>query len=137
VKITPRDQQVLDLIRQGCSNKEIGDALSISARTVKMHIRSMCQRCGLDESDGQKRVRLINKVSGAVVVSIPDSMRLTPHQAIIARLVCHGLSNKEIAAKVGLSEGTVKNHLRPVFDKAGVWSRLELHARLTSEQPTA
>ena len=35
VKVTPRDQQVLDLLVQGCSNKEIAGQLSISPRTVK------------------------------------------------------------------------------------------------------
>ena len=38
-KVTPRDQQVLNLLAQGCSNKEIGDELNISLQTVKQHLR--------------------------------------------------------------------------------------------------
>ena len=35
IKITPRDEQVLQLLMQGCSNKEIAAQLNISLRTVK------------------------------------------------------------------------------------------------------
>jgi DNA-binding NarL/FixJ family response regulator len=56
VKVTPRDQQVLDLLVQGCSNKEIAGQLSISPRTVKQHLRTLFLRAGIRE--GRKRVRL-------------------------------------------------------------------------------
>jgi DNA-binding NarL/FixJ family response regulator len=36
VKVTTRDQQVLNLLAQGCSNKEIGSELNISHRTVNI-----------------------------------------------------------------------------------------------------
>lgn len=56
VKVTPRDQQVLELLVQGCSNKEIAGQLSISPRTVKQHLRTLFLRAGI--RDGRKRVRL-------------------------------------------------------------------------------
>ncbi len=56
IKITPRDQQVLDLLVQGCSNKEIAQHLSISPRTVKQHLRTLFLRAGI--RDGRKRVKL-------------------------------------------------------------------------------
>lgn len=56
VKVTPRDQQVLDLLVQGCSNKEIAGQLHISPRTVKQHLRTLFLRAGIRE--GRKRVRL-------------------------------------------------------------------------------
>ena len=37
-----------------------------------------------------------------------------------------GESNKSIARKLSLSEDTVKHHVSHVFDKLGVFSRLEL-----------
>ena len=49
VKVTPRDQQVLDLLVQGCSNKEIAGQLSISPRTVKQHLRTLFLRAGIRE----------------------------------------------------------------------------------------
>ncbi|MBA3915954.1 MAG: response regulator transcription factor [Acidobacteriales bacterium] len=56
IKITTRDQDVLKLLVQGCSNKEIAEQLSISPRTVKQHLRTLFLRAGI--RDGRKRVRL-------------------------------------------------------------------------------
>jgi DNA-binding NarL/FixJ family response regulator len=56
IKITQRDEQVLQLLVQGCSNKEIAAQLSISPRTVKQHLRTLFLRAGI--RDGRKRVKL-------------------------------------------------------------------------------
>jgi len=56
IKITPRDHQVLKLLVQGCSNKEIAAHLRISPRTVKQHLRTLFLRAGI--RDGRKRVKL-------------------------------------------------------------------------------
>jgi DNA-binding NarL/FixJ family response regulator len=50
---------------------------------------------------------------------------LTERERQVAALVGLGLSNKHIAAKLGLSEGTVKQHLHSIFRKLGVRSRRE------------
>ena len=52
--------------------------------------------------------------------------RLTAKEIQIATLVWQGLTNREIGKIVGTSEQVIKNHLRSIFDKLGVWSRLEL-----------
>jgi Response regulator containing a CheY-like receiver domain and an HTH DNA-binding domain len=44
----------------------------------------------------------------------------------VATLVFEGKTNPEIALCLGSTEQVVKNQLRGVFDKLGVWSRLEL-----------
>lgn len=44
----------------------------------------------------------------------------------ITVLVWEGRTNPEIAGLLGTSEQIIKNHLRGIFDKLGVWSRLEL-----------
>ena len=56
VKITPRDQQILDFLVQRCSNKEIARELRISPRTVKQHLRALFLRTGI--ASGRKRVLL-------------------------------------------------------------------------------
>jgi DNA-binding NarL/FixJ family response regulator len=56
IKITQRDEQVLKLLVQGCSNKEIATQLNISPRTVKQHLRTLFLRAGI--RDGRKRVKL-------------------------------------------------------------------------------
>ena len=56
IKITQHDKQVLTLLVQGCSNKEIATQLHISPRTVKQHLRTLFLRAGI--RDGRKRVKL-------------------------------------------------------------------------------
>jgi two-component system, NarL family, nitrate/nitrite response regulator NarL len=52
--------------------------------------------------------------------------RLTRREMDIVTAVAAGESNKGIAQRLSLSEDTVKHHVSHVFDKLGVYSRLEL-----------
>jgi DNA-binding NarL/FixJ family response regulator len=51
---------------------------------------------------------------------------LTPQQDRIARLVAEGATNREVAARLFLSQRTVEHHLRNIFTRLGVRSRVEL-----------
>lgn len=51
------------------------------------------------------------------------SSRLTPRELEVLAAVARGLSNREVARELFLSEATVKSHLVQVFDKLGVRSR--------------
>jgi DNA-binding NarL/FixJ family response regulator len=124
VKVTSRDQQVLDLLVQGCSNKEIGCQLQISPRTVKQHLRMLFVRAGIRE--GVKRVKLAGYAHEDERTIKPPCEGLNPRESQISLLVWKGLTNRKIGEIVGTSEQAIKNHLRGVFDKLGVWSRLEL-----------
>jgi pimeloyl-ACP methyl ester carboxylesterase/DNA-binding CsgD family transcriptional regulator len=50
---------------------------------------------------------------------------LSRREREILALVADGLSNAQIAERVGISEKTVRNHLSHLFDKLGVWSRAQ------------
>jgi DNA-binding CsgD family transcriptional regulator len=60
--------------------------------------------------------------------SLPHLVRLTSREQNLARLVCQGRSNQEIADEAGLSLETVKRHLHSVFTKLEVPSRSRLIA---------
>ncbi|HEX8943694.1 MAG TPA: response regulator transcription factor [Gemmatimonadaceae bacterium] len=61
-----------------------------------------------------------------------DSLGLTPRELELAGLVVSGLRNRDIAARLGISEGTAKLHLYNVYKKIGVASRVELVLRMRS-----
>ena len=47
IQLTPREAEVLSLVRAGLANKQIGRRLGISERTVKAHLTSVFQRIGV------------------------------------------------------------------------------------------
>lgn len=53
-------------------------------------------------------------------------VRLTPREGQLVTLLVQGLKNKEIAAQLDLSEGTVKVYLSKLFQKVGAKDRFEL-----------
>lgn len=55
-----------------------------------------------------------------------DSFKsLTPQQARVFCFVCDGLSNKGIAAKLGVTESTIKAHMSAVLAKLGCANRTQ------------
>src|SRR5581483_6270696 len=50
---------------------------------------------------------------------------LSPRERATLALLTEGLSNAEIAARLAISEKTVRNRLSNLFDKLGVWSRAQ------------
>ena len=54
---------------------------------------------------------------------------LTPRERELIELVRQGLRNRDIAAQLGVTEGTVKVYLHAIFDKLGVDNRTELAMR--------
>jgi DNA-binding NarL/FixJ family response regulator len=43
----------------------------------------------------------------------------------VLALLTEGLSNAQIAERLGISEKTVRNHVSNLFDKLGVWTRAQ------------
>jgi DNA-binding NarL/FixJ family response regulator len=62
-----------------------------------------------------------------------DQDRLTERELEVLGLVTAGLRNKEIAARLGVTENTAKFHLRNILEKLHASSRTELAARAVRE----
>ncbi|MEO3891974.1 response regulator transcription factor [Nonomuraea sp. B5E05] len=57
---------------------------------------------------------------------LPELDRLTTRETEVLRLVGHALSNREIAERLSVSEGTVKTHLNRIMGKLGLRSRAQV-----------
>jgi DNA-binding NarL/FixJ family response regulator len=86
-------------------------------------IRS-CLTGGLSLQD-HVAAKLIPRLLGDAKAE-PVDASITPRELAIARLVGEGRSNKEIAEELGLSVGTVKNHISGIMDKLELRDRTQL-----------
>jgi len=50
----------------------------------------------------------------------------TAREYRVIELVAQGLKNGEVAREIGTTEHVVKNYLRAIYDKLGLWNRVEL-----------
>lgn len=71
-------------------------------------------------------IDLVAQVPSLRVVNSDGNTLLTPREEQVVALVAEGLSNREIAAELALSEHTVKKYLFRIFDKLGISTRVEL-----------
>ena len=55
--------------------------------------------------------------------------RMSPRELQVARLVCRGFTNGDMAAKLRVKPGTVKTHLRSIFAKVHVRNKITLLLR--------
>lgn len=57
--LTPREQEVLELMSQGLSNKDIAAKLVLSSAAVAKHVSNIFMKLGLDASEDNRRVKAI------------------------------------------------------------------------------
>src|SRR5580698_3165558 len=98
------------------------------------HFRLLC-RCIQRVADGQIWANteqmtflldLISEVPSLRVLNSVGQQLLTPREEQVVALVADGLSNRDTARELNLSEHTVKKYLFRIFDKLGISSRVEL-----------
>ena len=76
--------------------------------------------------DNRSLVRALEKVAQREADAGRVATLVTPRELEIVRMVATGLRNKEIAARLSISEGTVKLHLHHIYEKLQVDGRLAL-----------
>jgi two-component system nitrate/nitrite response regulator NarL len=76
--------------------------------------------------DNRMTAEVLNAFSTAEAVPRGGKPLISDREKEIVLLVVQGFRNREIGARLFISEQTVKNHLHNIFDKLGVSDRLEL-----------
>ncbi len=69
---------------------------------------------------------ITSKAEGEISATAVAEHNLTAREAELVRYVVQGYSNKEIAEKLFITEGTVKSHLHKIYQKTGTKNRTEL-----------
>lgn len=65
-------------------------------------------------------------INGTRASDLLEDPVLTARDSLMIRILASGATNREIAARLGLTEQTVKNRLSVIYGKLGLRNRLEL-----------
>jgi DNA-binding NarL/FixJ family response regulator len=107
-------------------------ARGVFCRTEPLQALTKCILCahsGQVWANSRELAYLLEGVSEAIAMRPPDDTvlsSLSKREQDVVLCVADGLSNREIAHRLHLTEHTVKNYLFRVFDKLGVSSRVEV-----------
>jgi len=119
-----RDEVILKAFRAG--------ARGIFCKSQPVEVLSKCVHCvyqGQIWADSREMSVAVEALANAPTVRAVNARGLSllsKRELQVVNCLAEGLSNREIAKRLELSQHTVKNHLFRVFDKLGVSSRIEL-----------
>jgi two-component system nitrate/nitrite response regulator NarL len=120
---TPERSSVVEAFRAG--------SRGVFCRTESLKSLSKCIRCvhsGQVWASSNELRFLLDALSQAMSTRLVGvaGASLSKREQDVVRCVAEGLSNRETAHRLNLTEHTVKNYLFRIFDKLGVSSRVEV-----------
>lgn len=123
------DEEIFEALRAGalgyllkaCSAEKLNESIRAAAKGTSVleptvAARMMAELARLSAREGKK-------------MSQPLAEPLSERELGVLRLLAEGCSNKEIGARLAITEGTVKNHMTNVLGKLGVLDRTQAALR--------
>jgi two-component system nitrate/nitrite response regulator NarL len=136
------------VLLDSCKPKFVLDAFRAGARGVFSRSESVdklskCIRCVHDGqvwANSHEMSLALEALASAPTVNAVDANGLnllSKREKEIVQSLAEGMTNREIAERLSLSQHTVKNYLFRIFDKLGVSSRVELLFMTLSQESTS
>lgn len=121
--LSPAHREDLDSVLDSTRSVLGAEAYELAAtRGRVLPLAAAARAC---ESFVRDRVHLRDAQAGAVTVTRVDIASLTPRQSEVLRLLASGLTNREIATRLGLTPKTVMHHLGAVYQAIQARGRSE------------
>jgi DNA-binding NarL/FixJ family response regulator len=120
--LSTREVEVLRLIAAGKSTREIATALTIAEGTVERHVTNLYGKIG-----ARNRAEATSYAHAHALIALRHTGLggLSSRELEVLRLIAVGKSNREIAARLVISENTVFQHVRSILNKTGCANRTE------------
>jgi DNA-binding NarL/FixJ family response regulator len=110
-------------------------AAGIRAYLLKsVHWQELVAAIRAVHADGDRVVLGVSQESLQAARPRPQQGELSDREREVLGLVAQALSNGQIASRLGLTEATVKRHLRNIFVKLGAVSRLDAVNKAKGQQ---
>jgi DNA-binding NarL/FixJ family response regulator len=114
------DPLFLQAIQAGAAGFLLKD---VSVERLADGIRTVAKGGTLLQPAITERVVRVVQERGNAFDSLPEPESLTPREKDVLRLIAAGYSNREIGESLGMTEGSVKNHMSNVLSKLGARDR--------------
>lgn len=143
--LTKREQDVFVGMAHHESAEAIARRLKISEVTVRWHKARLLRKLALHANEEAAVDQALRRSHPAErdadptpaspsAAQPPAVEALRPGESRVAWLVAEGMTNQQIAAQLSLSTHTVASHLKSVFNRLGVRSRVELARTLLQQR---
>lgn len=127
--VSEDEEDLFAAIRAGARGYLLKDLEAAQFRTM---IEAVARgEAAITPATAARIIRHLASLGAVVDEAIPD--HLTVRELEVLRLVTAGRRNKEIALELGISENTVKYHLRNILEKLHAQSRTEVATRALRE----
>lgn len=114
---------IIGAISQIMEGRNVIDSKVMQRLAVLVSTNSQKSNCHT-EADNVKRFHYDKQNCSAAYIDLVDNM--TNREKEICTLLVQGLTNKQIADMLYISEGTVKNYISSIYDKTGIHDRAKL-----------
>ena len=126
--VSEAEEDVIDVVAAGADGYVLKDVDPVTlARNI---LDANAGRFHVHEALMRRVILRLAEASKRRPEGKPPTEPLTKKELEIGRLIVRGKANPSIAEQLGISEGTVKTHLRSIYRKLGVPNRAAAAARL-------
>jgi DNA-binding NarL/FixJ family response regulator len=125
--LLPTHEDIADFVNAGVEGFILKDAsLDDFVETIRAIARG--ERILPSRMTGSLFSQIAHAAVSRGVETTLEAVRMTQREREVIALIASGLSNKEIAMRLGIATDTVKSHVRNVMDKLALRSRLQIAA---------